>query len=54
VIEQADEEVDYQRLSTKELVVLASRGDEDATRELERRDSKKRAAAGGSNGLQAV
>jgi hypothetical protein len=53
VIEQADEAVDYRRLSTKELVVLAGRGDEDAIRELERRDSKKRADAGGSNGLQA-
>lgn len=54
MIEQADEEVDYRRLSTKELVVLASRGDADAIGELERRDSKKRADAGGSHGVQAI
>lgn len=40
--EQVEEEVDYRRLSTKELVVLADRGDEAAAEELERRRSKTR------------
>jgi hypothetical protein len=40
--EQVDDEVDYRRLSTKELVVLADRGDEAAADELERRRAKTR------------
>ena len=38
--EQTEDEADYRRLSTKELLVLAERGDEDAISELERRRGK--------------
>lgn len=35
--EEDEEEADYRHLSTKELLVLAERGDEDAIAELDRR-----------------
>lgn len=44
MIEQAEEEADYKRLSTKELIVLASRGDDAALTELERREELRQAA----------
>jgi hypothetical protein len=46
VIEEREEdEADYRRLSTKELVVLVSKGDDSAYEELKRRETQRRAVA---------
>jgi hypothetical protein len=45
VVEEREEEADYRRLSTKELVVLVSKGDDAAYAELQRRESQRRAVA---------
>jgi hypothetical protein len=46
VIEERDEEeADYRRLSTKELVVLVSKGDDSAYEELKRRETQRRTVA---------
>lgn len=45
MIEELDEETDYRRFSARELIVLATRGDDQAISELERREDLKRAAA---------
>ena len=45
MIEELDEETDYRRLSARELIVLATKGDDQAISELERREALKRAAA---------
>jgi hypothetical protein len=45
VTEEREDEADYRRLSTKELVVLVSKGDDQAYDELQRREAQRRTVA---------
>jgi hypothetical protein len=54
VIEQEEEEVDYRRLSAKELAVLVAKGDDNAIDEKSRRDKRKVPDKDGPHGISTL